>query len=179
MLDSQKGLKMKHFAKSSHQGTPQDKFRHETLGDCDLIGPPVVAKIIGPPVLMGLPHIYETLVGSLAICVFYVVTNALKCVVVLDVVCQARLVLMLVCQCVVARSSATDSHSRPHYWINLVPAVRSSLYHSPAIGGGAVTGLIVILNTLTYNAQLSLPPISVAELEFYNWKCFLCKHRVG
>ena len=86
---------------------------------------------------------------------------------------------MLVCKCAVARSSATDSHSRPHYWINLVPAVRSSLYHSPAIGGGAVTGLIVILNTLTYNAQLSLPPISVAELEFYNWKCFLCKHRVG
>ena len=66
MLDLQKGRKMKHFAKSSHQGTPQDKFRHKTVGDWDLVGPPVVTKIIGPPVLMGLPHIYETLIWSLA-----------------------------------------------------------------------------------------------------------------
>ena len=45
MLDSQKGPKMKYFAKFSHQGTPEDKFRQETMRDCDLIGPPVVAKI--------------------------------------------------------------------------------------------------------------------------------------
>ena len=54
------------------------------MRDCDLIEPPVVAKIS----LDGTSTYMKSWSGpSLDASVFYVVTNALKCVVALEVVC--------------------------------------------------------------------------------------------